>query len=576
MKTTKPAISNLKGALIALFLPFLICISLPLSIYLGNHEEIGVPLSYMTPILGTAFLAMAFLLTVPMLLPWHRFRRAYLGILTAMSLIAWAQSNFLFGDYGLFNGEALTINDRGLFAYAEMMVCLLVIYILIRYDKMASTLGDLVLGIFALTLAMDCYKAMAFENNATLQDIYSTLSLEALDQQAFDDLGQFSRSGNIIHIVLDELQSDVFERVLSSNTSLATAFEGFTYFPNTSGVYPYTEMSLPAILSGEVYKNDASKSDYLNRTINQNTFISSLTEAGYAPLFHIHPAFCSNSFQLPCTRVPGISTRPATFNLMDLALFRSVPTLLKRPTHNNGMGLFKKNLAGGGHITSTSGIGYLLLEKFNQRLTVADIPPTYKFYQTMATHAPLVMNKDCSSSKDHNPLKMHFMKIQANCALQQVAKIVEQLKSAGIYDQTLIVISSDHGGNYFEPSQSPTLKKKGISRKHFARAKSTLLIKPLNARGKMQRSKRAASLSDIAATTLALAGINDAPFGENLFAESFKRRQAREFYFIKWGFGGKKGDRLDGFTPYSIRGDVRKASAWHKKKVTDNQAGVTP
>jgi hypothetical protein len=565
MNTPTPTISNFKGILIALFLPFLICISLPLGIYLGNHEEIGSPPSYIAPYLGVVFLVMAAVLLAPQLLPCRRFKRVFLGILIALGLIAWVQSNFLFGDYGLFNGEALTINDRGIFAYAEALLCLLFIYSVVRYNKLASLLGDLVAGIFVLTLAMDCYAALSFNRNATLDAFYASLSMEELDQQAFDEISQFSSNSNIIHILLDELQSDVFERVLSGDTTLAGALDGFTYFPNTSGVYPYTEMSLPAILSGEVYKNDASKSEYLSRTINRNTFIASLNEAGYKPLLHIHPAFCTRDYQLPCSRVPGISNRPAAFNLIDLALFRSAPTVLKRSAHNNGMGLFTHYLGGGGHMTSLSGIGYLLLEQFNQRFSVADIPPTYKFYQTMATHAPLVMESDCTPTGEHKPLEMRYMKVQANCALQQVVRILEQLKSADIYDQTLIILSSDHGGNYLAPGQSTTLKRKGIAQKHFARAKSTLLIKPFNTRGDLQRSKHGASLADIAATTLAQIG-GSAEFGEDLFAEDFERRRLREFYFIKWGFGGKKGERLEGFTPYTIKGDVRNAKAWHKKK----------
>ncbi|MEH6588615.1 MAG: sulfatase-like hydrolase/transferase [Halioglobus sp.] len=563
-----PTLSNFKGSLVALFLPFLICISLPLGIYLGNQEEIGSPLSYIAPYLGTVFLVMAAFFVVPLLLPSKKFKRVYLGVLVALSLIVWVQSNFLFGDYGLFNGEALDINDRSVFAFMDAIVCLLLIYCAIRYDKLWILLGDLVVGIFILTLAMDCYAVLSFKRNSEWNAIYSSLSMEELDQAAFDEVTQFSSNGNIIHILLDELQSDVFERVLSSDSTLAEALDGFTYFPNTSGVYPYTEMSLPAILSGEIYKNDASKSEYLSRTINRNTFITSLNEAGYKPMFHIHPAFCSHNFQLPCSRVPGISTGPAALNLIDLALFRSAPAMLKKPAYNGGMGLFKQYLSDLGHMTSQSGIGYLLLQQFNERFSVADIPPTYKFYQTMATHAPLVMESDCTPAKEHKPLEMRHMKVQANCALQQVTRILEQLKSAGIYDQTLIILSSDHGGNYLAPAQAKNLQRKGIPEKHFARAKSTLLIKPFNAHGELQRSKNRASLADIAATTLAQIG-STAEFGEDLFAQGFDRHRLREFYFIKWGFGGKKGERLEGFTPYTIKGDVRSAKAWHKKKAAD-------
>lgn len=392
----------------------------------------------------------------------------------------------------------------------------------------------------------------------------SAMSLEQLDDQVFAQLGQFSDQANIVHILLDELQSDVFDQVLQHNPDLRAALDGFTYFPDTSSIYPYTEMSLPGILSGEIYDNKSDKSAYLERAINDSPFLQSLDAAAYSTDFHIHPAYCKPAYQLACTSVPGSSIKPSTLNLVDLGLFRVVPTMLKQTAHNDGMGVFKAGLSNTSYLASQPGIGYVLFNRFNEGFSVGTIPPSYKFFQTLVTHSPQVLQSDCRLSNKNNPMQMPYMKNQSNCAMKLVLDFLANLKQSKIYDKTLVVISSDHGGNYLDHKQSEALAKRSIPEKHFARGKSTLLIKPFNTRGSLAENDYRAQLSDLAATITALADMDYAGHGDNIYDREPSASRVREFYFIDWLFGAKRSERLSGFKRYRINGDVRKASSWKK------------
>jgi hypothetical protein len=57
---------------------------------------------------------------------------------------------------------------------------------------------------------------------------------------------------NLVVILLDALQSDVFAEVLDENPDIREAFDGFTYYRNTLGVGRSTYVALPTIHSGDV------------------------------------------------------------------------------------------------------------------------------------------------------------------------------------------------------------------------------------------------------------------------------------------------------------------------------------
>lgn len=554
--------ANMKCAVVAAYIAFLITIDLPINIYLSNLSEFNFPVLDILVNLAPLFLLIFVVLLLPILIPSKIAKNFYFGFLSAIAIIAWVQSYFLFGDYGLLNGESLTIDDRGHYAYLELLACFFIVLILCFNSKLAATTGDLIVGIFTLTLLYDIYLLSSSPDSTPWQKLWSSMSLEKLDQASFDNLANFSTSKNIVHILLDELQSDVLEQVLSDSPALSKELDGFTFFPNTSSVYPYTEMSLPAILSGKTYDNSSSKSGYLNEAINENQFVAALGSANYSINLHLHPAYCNEKYFTNCTAIPGISVRPAALDLVDLGFFRSSPSFLKRAVYNNGNGVIKAFFSFDNYSASQPGIGYVLLDQFNNNFKVDDRPPVYMFYQSLITHSPLVLDSECSVSDENMPLEIEYMKRQSECALKEVGRFLQNLKDYSIYDRTLIVISSDHGGNFFDKKQNSALAEASIPQKHFARGKSTLLIKPFNSRGVLSQSNYPAQVSDIPKTISVLSNLSFNGSGANIFERKYDILRERGYRFITPRFGMKKLDRFENLKTYRISGDVKKASSW--------------
>ena len=59
-----------------------------------------------------------------------------------------------------------------------------------------------------------------------------------------------------IYFVLDGFQSDAFEDIVEADRAqMDRQFSGFTFFRNHMGAFPTTIVSIPAMLTGSVYRN---------------------------------------------------------------------------------------------------------------------------------------------------------------------------------------------------------------------------------------------------------------------------------------------------------------------------------
>ncbi len=148
-----------------------------------------------------------------------------------------------------------------------------------------------------------------------------------------DEIFEFSPTQNVIHIVLDALQSDVFQEVIDQQADhYYPALEGFTFFKETTGSFRLTLMSIPAILSGQNYKNDIPIPQFLDRVMKEKTIPNVLYDNGYeVDLVVIDDRYTvgknTNSYKIPVpygvTKAEHLQAKSAL--ILDLVLFRCAP-----------------------------------------------------------------------------------------------------------------------------------------------------------------------------------------------------------------------------------------------------------
>jgi len=552
------------GIIIAvLFLAFVVTVQIPVEIYLNNADEFILPLRTLAYLLSAAFGIACLVLLLPLVVTITAFRERYFSFLAMLALLIWVNAHFMFGQYGAFDGHGLSIDKFSLRAVIEAVVWVVALAgALIFSKKLQAILFQVVSALLTITVTLTAYQIIHY----TLYENKHFTPEQNQDQFMTEEFLTFSTRGNIIHIVLDEQQSTIVDLLMAANPRFKQHLKGFTYFPNTTSNFRSTLMAIPAILTGQLYKNEDNKNRFLQQALSHNTFTAALEKANYKTHIYTKGFYCNVAKIKNCIPQPELSLEMNAVLLLDYSLFKAVPDIMKPVIYHQDRWFIKRYFTNVDYTTSHPGLSHLAFNYFNAHLTVKDIEPTYKFYHTMISHSPAVLKEDCGlrvMKTNHNHVSVR--EEQSACAFQHVFTFLNKLQEAGIYDNTFIIISSDHGASILTHAQKENLRGQNtVHEDHYPRALATLLIKPFNTKAPLQVSYAPAALNDIPNTILASLDLPLLPYGENVLALTDTTKRTREFVYheiVDWW--SQEVSPLAAI--YNINGDVRELKSWQIK-----------
>jgi hypothetical protein len=193
--------------------------------------------------------------------------------------------------------------------------------------------------------------------------------------------------------------------------------------------------------------------------------------------------------------------------------------------------------------------------------------PVFEFIHVYTTHAPFVVGSDCERI-DKKTFRsrgdIDRMVDQGACAILRLAQLIQRLRELELYDNTLIVVTADHG------SMERALDMGDLhsaSHPDLNRTLPLLLVKPFEAAGPMRRSGVPASLSDVAHTVAELAGL-DADFpGASLFNEAGLTGRRRVFFDYEWEDRFWSASYLPTLQEYVVTGKASDPLSWAAGRV---------
>jgi hypothetical protein len=531
----------------------------PIDIYLHNSDEFSSNIGELVRIFSL-MAGILFVLVVALIFISPRMvRNTIIRVLAFTVLSSWTLSNFLYGNYGRLDGEPLAIEMWSPLALLQTAVLLFLLALVVKLKienvfKISAVL--FLVGLVSSTVVAMSKKTETTQSSPT--GFRSTLT-------------EFSSHKNVIHVVLDELSSDLLLRAIESDSEIEDAFDGFTLFSDTLSVYPSTVMSISLLMTGEVYRNSEPKNVFLDKLKKQNKGIERLTTVGYELDSYTS---CKLNVVERCTNLrTNIITKDAVqieaLQLLDLFIFKSVPDYLKPAVYNHEQWLLLEMSSHNSYLKFPSGRAHLLFEKYVEDISVSDnISPRYKFFHSMVTHSPASLNADCrivESEKRANWSKVEFVK----CGIGHFTDLLKKLKELEIYDETMIVLSSDHGSNWIDDSvDTRGFKDRGIKLTMVSRASASMAIKPFNSRGAIVMAHVPVSLRDIPQTILAANGLDLNTSAKNssetrdVFSVSPTEQREREFLFYTWETKYWREEVLPPINTLKINGRIKDPNSW--------------
>ena len=319
---------------------------------------------------------------------------------------------------------------------------------------------------------------------------------------------ELSKTGkNVVVLMLDRAISSYVPYMMNERPDLKEQFAGFTYYPNTVSFGGFTNFGTPALLGGYEYtpveinkrgnetlaqkQNEALK--VIPALLSENGYRVTVCDPVYAnyqwiPDTSIYKDMPNTESYITKGKFSDVRLKQNIIdtnrrNFFCFSMMKSMPLLLQPTMYNNG----RYNAIRTNEVTTpapvqtrtsmstASGIDTAFADAYNvltslQSVTkfTDDAQNTYLFMANDATHEPVMLKvpeyepravvDNTAYDKAHadrftlngKPLKvetdMHMIHYQTNMGVfLQLGKWFDYLRENGVYDNTRIILVSDHG-----------------------------------------------------------------------------------------------------------------------------------
>ena len=478
----------------------------PFSLYLLNKEAFFTSPLIVAGVL-LAFSAACFVvLSLPLLFAKGMTRVIAISLLAFLTIGLWAQANLLNWDYGLLDGSALRwrLLERRSFIDVSVWALLLASIMTLGIVKKASFRTAFLVLLF-MQSGNILYTWLPTHNAS--QKTSQNLSITTTDRFVF------SQEKNIILLVLDGYQSDIFNEYLENNPNFKDKLPGFSYYPNAVAEHFYTLRSIATLLTGNhiessAYENGSAQKKHRNDLFMHRSIPAMLKKSGYH--VGLYPFYARNNY--PPEIFGGSADNYLHANvlleegsnelasLMSVSLFRIAPHLLKNMIHSR----------------------FLLSPSYEQdrdeftfdmqnQLRVGIEEPAFKYYHLQGMHGPHIINGERADAES----RTSALNIAA-LVNQMLADFIARLQVVDAYDNADIFVVADHGlyhdskrlvfGDFRQdisdrdrPPLDDFVKK--------CRALPLFLYKPAHATGTMDTAQTPVCLADVLPTVLDIAAI---------------------------------------------------------------------
>jgi hypothetical protein len=259
--------------------------------------------------------------------------------------------------------------------------------------------------------------------------------------------------------------------VLDNHPEYMEALKDFTYYDNVMAAYTYTYFAMPFLLSGEWFEYQEPYDEWNERAYSESEIITSLRERGYRMEMYDESAPRNGEAMFQYENVVedrGKIRDIIDFSKIELRLvgFKYLPYGLKKISQvlpyeienqekNNDE--LEKIYFYGSNIVFYD-------ECRNNEMNISE-DKCFKLIHLEGAHVPLIYNADVTTSE----VTSYTGNVEA--ANTVLAAYINRLKEEGVYDNSVIIVMSDHGfnrelGNIPDGRQHAILFAKGINEHH--------------------------------------------------------------------------------------------------------------
>jgi hypothetical protein len=332
----------------------------------------------------------------------------------------------------------------------------------------------------------------------------------------------FSVKRNVLIIMLDGFSGSVVGDIRENAAEILEPFEGFVWYPNMLTTSTATWSSVAALAGGHRFTVEAINSRQQESLGDAFREAYSVFPDAFIPhdfdVSYVDPQYSGDCARVDrrvhCTGMDpygqyhhGKHGQDALFARMDLplaltmvSLYNAAPFFMKLRIYDRGHWLGANAVEGSAYLFKVADWGFL--QTLARESHFRSASPTLKYIQLQIPHYPVALSADCMLAPE-----VASFAAESRCALQEIGLLLERMKKAGAYDNTKIVIVSDHGGwvdtTMFSPDFEDIVPSGYQGRLSPSVIQALLMVKDFGATGTLDQSELFLSNADVPAIVCA-------------------------------------------------------------------------
>ena len=423
-----------------LFLTVTYAIFIPSSIFLENIDEFSISYIKIAPlVLLVAVVLWAALNLTALCLTDEKSVIYYISLIFAISFSAYVQRNFLNPKLPSLDGSKIDWSSyslEGIISISFWILFILITFVIsFRYKEKSEQI---------IKYASWFMSAMQI---ISLLILLSTTRLPDTSTHGFSKEGEFTVGSeeNIIIFIVDCLQSSVMHEYLASDAYTEGSLDNFVFFDNAvSGGAP-TQLAMPLLLTGNEYDPMQTIEEYYEDAWEDTQLYDDLHENGYDVRFY------STLNSIPGIREGIAENYKVTVNrritdytefgkqLYKLVNFFVMPQFLKEK-----FWLSTETMT---DTIETSNDSYkckdhwFYPEMLDAGALQTDYKKAFRLYHLRGAHSPYITNENIEIVEEDSVTEQQ----QLQGAMKIIYTYFDEMRAAGVYDASTIVITGDHG-----------------------------------------------------------------------------------------------------------------------------------
>ena len=360
------------------------------------------------------------------------------------TLLSYVQTMFLNGDMNVMEGVSQNWSDTKIYANVMIWILAIIVIAILAYKK----IGFYKICIYTSAVLI-ALQLLGMASLLITGELFNEDKVQLSEEKAFE----LGNKENVIVFVLDTYDVQMIDLVEKEDPDFLIPLNDFTLYDNMVSRFGYTSGSLPYLLTGILTE------DYTQKEYDDSTFLRDMKADGIdirliTEQQYVNPFDKDLVDNMSDDWSVSMEIGKTVSQMIRCARYRGVPFILKEKYQYNELDLASCIDRADFYLFSNDQVFYE--DMTTEKVSVSnEYAKAFRLYHIYGAHSPYYFRENMTYDySSQQPIK------QWRAALKIVYEYLEEMKAAGCYDDSTIIIMADHGPN---DKQRASLEKMNIS-----------------------------------------------------------------------------------------------------------------